>query len=110
MQRFNNFNCTQKHYEGPDGGIKPKLVARNVINNKHYIYQKYCCALTEINIYIYTCSFIISTMGCPLSKFTYPFPSAAISHLHTLQKQVSPFRILSILLSKNHLTIRHYRY
>ena len=24
-----------------------------VINNKHYICQKYCCALTEINVYIY---------------------------------------------------------
>ena len=27
MQRFNNFNYNQKHYEGPDDGIKPKLVA-----------------------------------------------------------------------------------
>ena len=24
MQRFNNFNYTQKHYKGPDDGIKPK--------------------------------------------------------------------------------------
>ena len=28
MQRFNNFKCTQKHYKGPDDGIKPKSVAR----------------------------------------------------------------------------------
>ena len=39
-----------------------------VINNKHYIYQQYCCALTEINVYIYNYSYIISTTGCPLSK------------------------------------------
>ena len=71
MQRFNNSNYTQKHYKVPDDGIKPKLVARN---NKNYIYQTYYCPLTEINIYIciymYThlYSFIISTMGCPLSK------------------------------------------
>ena len=29
-----------------------------VINNKHYIYQKYCCALTEIKIYICICIYI----------------------------------------------------
>ena len=50
MQLFNKFNYTQKHYKVPDDGIKPKLVARN---NKNYIYQTYCCPLTEINIYIY---------------------------------------------------------
>ena len=27
MQRFNNFNYTQKRYKGPDDGIKLKLVA-----------------------------------------------------------------------------------
>ena len=30
MQRFNNFNYTQKHYKRPDDGIKPKLVARKL--------------------------------------------------------------------------------
>ena len=25
---YNNFNYTQKHYKGPDDGIKPKLVVR----------------------------------------------------------------------------------
>jgi hypothetical protein len=47
-----------------------------VINNKHYIYQKYC-ALTEIKKYIYihtSSSFIISTTGCPLSKFWSSIP------------------------------------
>ena len=53
MQRFHNFNYTQKHYKGPDDDIKPKLVARMLQIKKHCIYQKYCCALTEINIYIY---------------------------------------------------------
>ena len=28
MQRFKNFNYTQKHYKWPDDGIKLKLVAR----------------------------------------------------------------------------------
>ena len=39
-----------------------------VIINKPYIYQKYCCAMTEINISTYTYNFIISTTVSPLSN------------------------------------------
>ena len=65
LHTYNYNRYTQKHYKGPDDGIKPKLVAR-MLQTINFMCTKNIVVLWLKLKYVCTCSFIISTMGCPV--------------------------------------------